>query len=164
MDLAKLKEMASGVPAFLKEQTPALLKEQASVLLTRLSSLADKILESPLGDRLFGHFPEEKRRPMVFGFGGAVIFLLVLIIVLAISSGGSRAAPPPDAITAAGLLAEQLFIPAEPDFIPEFLLEREPRRFWTIEDIRPYWRVPGYPELWRNEISSVVDTLMEGVR
>ena len=58
---------------------------------------------------------------------------------------------------------EELFIPTEPDFLPEFLLEREPRSSWSLDEIRPYWKNPGTPEFWQEEIKSAVDKLMEGV-
>jgi len=56
-----------------------------------------------------------------------------------------------------------LFYPLEPDFLPGFLPEREMRRFWTLDDIRPYWKAPGNSPWWMEEITSTVDSLMEGV-
>jgi len=58
---------------------------------------------------------------------------------------------------------EELFIPAEPDFVPEFIFEREKRRFWSLEDIRPYWKAPDSNDRWTEEIKSAVDKLMEGI-
>jgi len=65
----------------------------------------------------------------------------------------------------AGLVLSQddFFIPAEPDFLPEFLLERDPGHTWSIEDIRPYWKSPERTGRWQDEIKSAVDKLMEGV-
>ena len=156
MDLTKWKELANEL---LNKPKVAL-----SALPPRLSSLADRILQSSLAVRLLGRFPEEKRRPMLYGIGGLVVFFFILIIALAANSGKPRATAVPDMISGPQIPPEQLFFPAEPDFLPEFLLEREPRSFWTIEDIRPYWRNPGNPDLWREEINSAVDRLMEGVR
>ena len=118
-----------------------------------------------LFDRILERFPEEKRRPIMFGTAGALVFFLVIIIALSANSGRpERAAAPEMAVgPSIPIPIEELFLPAEPDFLPQFLLEREPRQFWSIEDIRPFWRNPGSPELWRREIHSAVDRLMEGV-
>ena len=119
-------------------------------------------------DRFLDHVPEEKKRPMLIGLGGLLgLFLVLLIAALALNSGKkqSRVRESSSAIMAAGLNIpqEELFIPGEPDFIPEFLLVREPRRYWSLEDIRPFWKAPQYDMRWRDEITSAVDQLMEGV-
>ena len=156
MDLGKLKEMASAFPVF--------LKEQVSAFSAKLFSLTDQILELPLVERLLGNFSEDKRRLILFGFGAFVLLFLILIVLLIVNPGKPRGIAAPEAMVRSSIPPEQLFIPAEPYSIPEFLLEREPRRFWTMEDIRPYWRNPEHPELWRNEIRTAVDELLEGVR
>ena len=104
-----------------------------------------------------------KKGPMLFVFGGAVVFfLIVLILVLSLNARGRRESAP--IMRAAYTIPpEELFIPDEPDFLPDFLLEREPRHFWSVEDIRPYWRIPGNPEFWQDVIRSTVDELMENV-
>ncbi|MDR2418999.1 MAG: hypothetical protein LBD79_08090 [Treponema sp.] len=60
---------------------------------------------------------------------------------------------------------EELFLPDEPDFLPEVLLEREPRNPWTIEDVRPFWTDPLHddPEQWRKRIKVAIDEFLEGV-
>lgn len=58
---------------------------------------------------------------------------------------------------------DEFFLPDEPDFLPETLLERERRESWTVEDAQPFWRDPldegtfDYLEL----MSTVIDELME---
>ena len=105
---------------------------------------------------------EAKRRPMVFVVGGLSVLLLVLIITAV--ALGSRRPGEAAALRAVYLIPpEELFIPDEPDFVPDFLLEREPRHLWSIDDIRPYWRTPGNPEFWHNVIRSAVDELMENI-
>ena len=115
-------------------------------------------------DRFLDHVPEEKRRPLLIGLGGLVgLFFILLIAALSLNSGKKQTTSP--VVMAAGFTIpqEELFIPEEPDFIPQFLLEREPRRFWSLEDIRPFWRVPQEEEFWKGEIRSAVDQIMEGV-
>ena len=119
-------------------------------------------------DRSLDHIPEEKRRPLLFGFGGLLgLFLVLIIATLAMNSGRkqTRVRESSPATMAASIIIpqEELFIPEEPDFVPEFLFVREPRRYWSLEDIRPYWKAPLNDERWREEIKSAVDQLMEGV-
>ena len=148
MDLTKWTEKASG----LLDK----LKEKFSNISSGVHSLSDRYLE---------RFPEEKRQPILMGIGGAAVLLLVIIIVaLANTSGKSKKDSAPEITAVFSIPPEQLFIPAEPDFLPDYLLEREPRSYWTIEDIRPYWKSPGNYELWQGEIKNAVDKLMEGVR
>ena len=151
MDLSKGKEKVSELLNKFKEAFSNLSSLRASIALS-------------LTDRFLSRFPEGKRRPILFGIGGIVVLFFILIITLAVNSGKPKTTTATDIIIGAVIPPEQLFIPAEPDFLPEFLLEREPRRFWTIEDIRHYWRNPGNPDFWREEIKSAVDKLMEGVR
>jgi hypothetical protein len=60
---------------------------------------------------------------------------------------------------------EDLFLPGEPDFLPEVLLEKEKRSAWTGEDARPFWKDPlqDDPERWRDRVETVIDSLMERV-
>ena len=107
-------------------------------------------------------FPAEKRKPILIVFGGlCALFLILIISALALNSGKSKKDAMPERM--AGIPHEELFSPAEPDFLPKFLLEREPRRFWTVEDARPYWKSPGNPDFWQGEIKTAVDKLLEGV-
>ena len=119
-------------------------------------------------DRFLDRVPEEKRRPVLMGLGGLVgLFLVLLIAALALNSGKkqtrNRESSPSAMAARFTIPQEELYIPGEPDFIPEFLFEREPRRYWSLEDIRPFWRALEYDERWKEEISSAVDQLMEGV-
>jgi len=105
-----------------------------------------------------------KRKPLLIGFGALAVLFLILIIAAGISSSRKKRMDSPDFV--AGSLTippEELFIPAEPDFVPDFVFEREKRRFWSLEDIRPYWRIPDSSDRWREEIKSAVDKLMEGI-
>jgi hypothetical protein len=59
---------------------------------------------------------------------------------------------------------EELFLPDEPDFLPEVLLEREPAPL-TAEDARSFWTDPleGGEELWLERIKTVIDDLLEPI-
>jgi len=167
MDLSGLKEKINGILESIrgipkkaggffdktKEQKTEVLKKTQffSVLVTRLNNLLN--LAGP-----------DKRKPLLMGLGALAGIFLILVIVAGISSSKKRQTISPEAASEGlTIAAEDLFIPAEPDFIPEFIFEREKRRFWSLEDIRPYWKTPDPGDRWRDEIKSAVDKLMEGI-
>jgi hypothetical protein len=61
--------------------------------------------------------------------------------------------------------ADEFFLPYEPDFVPDVLLEREPKESWTEEDARPFWTDPleGNEDVWRKRVESGVDSMLENV-
>jgi hypothetical protein len=151
-----------------KKQPVETTREKGPPVLEKLQSLltvetVSKFLNF-LSDRFLHRFPEKTRRPILFGFGGLLVLFLILIISLpGIYSGRQKKSVPTDTVVGFSISSDELFIPTEPDFIPEFLLEREARSFWSLEDIRPYWKIPDNEEFWKDEVKSVVDKLMEGV-
>jgi len=161
MDLSKWIEKAKELLARIAE----MLKAFAAVLGKVFFSLIGKA--GPLTGRLLQilgsiRLITEKRSPMFFAIGGlAVLFLILLISALAINFRGPRANV--DVSAGSGIPPEELFIPDEPDFLPDFLFEREPRRSWFIEDIRPYWIPPADHGFWQGIVRSTVDELMEAV-
>jgi len=127
------------------------IKEAFSVLVTRTKEAINNV-------------GPNKRKPLLIGFGALAVLFLILIIAAGISSSRKRRTASLDAVAASLTIpTEELFIPSEPDFVPEFIFEREKRRFWSIEDIRPYWKIPDSSDRWREEIKSAVDKLMEGI-
>lgn len=150
-----------------KEKAKNLLKICGEVL-SALPGTARKFFASFGGAVLAfaGRFPEGKRKPLLFAAGGIAVLFLILVIGLAVSGSRTRereSAPLTNVTAGFGIPAEELFIPAEPDFLPDFLPAREPRSSWSVEDIRPYWKNPENPEFWRGEIKSAVDKLLEAV-
>ena len=147
-----LKKISEALKAF-----PAALAGLSVPLIGKMESLTRG---------LFSHFPEKMRRPMLFALGGlAALFLILIISAIALRPRGSRESASVDMSGGPriNIPPEELFLPTQPDFVPEFLLEREPRGSWSIEDIRPYWRNPAYSTVWQDEIQSAVDRLMETV-
>lgn len=61
--------------------------------------------------------------------------------------------------------AEELFLPDEPDFLPEVILERERRSSWTEQDVSEYWQDPLKfgEEQWREKIEAAIDVFLERV-
>ena len=170
MDLSGLKEkLRSFAPLELLKT----LKEFLLALLSNIFSLPKIFPRRVSGGRSTGSFDEEsedrpsffvrKKRFIVLGFAGLTVVLVSSIIIVT----AIRAARPETDLfsVASGLSipAEEFFFPSEPDFLPGFLPEREPRRFWSLEDIRQYWKNPGNSDWWMEKIESTVDSIMEGV-
>jgi hypothetical protein len=108
------------------------------------------------------------RKVMLLGLGVlGLLWLIILVLVIHhnanLKSNSSRELI--NAFKPLSIPPEDLFPPDEPDFLPDILLEREPRNPWTAEDVRPFWKDPLHeePEPWREEIKTVIDELLEGV-
>jgi len=175
MDFSKILGTIKGIPGKIKGFFSALFlairefklpklkfqKPDFSELLEKAKDLIDRVFE--FINSFIERIPEGKRRPFLIGLGGlGALFLVILVIAIVKPGrrGGNLSSP-----LASGFVIpqEELFLPSEPDFIPEFLLEREPRKVWQLEDIRPYWKSPEISGFWREEIKSAVDKLMEGI-
>ena len=104
---------------------------------------------------------------------GALGVIIILLLVLAIvshtgnktKSTDSRYNPADDPIVRERLPAEDFFLPYEPDFVPDVLLEKEPKDGWDEEDARPFWTDPleGNERTWRKRIETGIDALLEHV-
>ncbi|MHB9293333.1 hypothetical protein Holit_02454 [Hollandina sp. SP2] len=112
----------------------------------------------------------QTRRNLVLLLGG-LAFLLICLMVVFILMNHNTKDPSNFSRTLSNnfkplsIAPEDLFLPDEPDFLPEVLLNREPRNPWTLEDVRPFWTDPlqDDPELWRERIKATIDTFLEGV-
>ena len=112
---------------------------------------------------LFSVFRKKKGSHLSLVLEDCAGFFFVLLIAILINAGKQTKTPTGAINIGFSIPQEELFIPAEPDFVPELLFEREPRRYWALEDLRPYWRKPEISEHWKEEIKSAVDKIMEGV-
>jgi hypothetical protein len=105
----------------------------------------------------------EKRRHILLAFGALALIVFVLLLITLLNTNRTQNRPEPQRVTGAGIPHEELFFPAEPDFLPEFILEREPRLFWSEEEIEPFWKTPEDYDFWLREITVAVERLLEGV-
>jgi len=131
------------------------IREIVRNISSKTVSIADNILEK---------IPVEKRRLYLLAMGG-LVFLAISLTLVTIAAHSKT--PPAAVMTAGtGIPADELFYPAEPDFLPALLLEREPRGNWTIDDLTPFWQDPlkGHEDEWRETAKAVIDKLMEGVQ
>ena len=133
--------------------------------LSAVSGKLKEFLKEIIG-KIPGLFSFVNRKTLTIGLGGLLVVILVLLIGVSISRSRSRRASNAPQVTALGFTipTEDLFMASEPEFLPEFLLEQEPRTSWSLEDIRPFWIVPSNHDIWRSEIRSGADRFLEGVR
>jgi len=132
---------------------------------TVLTDLSEKIRNA------FSSFAEFIRSHSRIAILIAAAFLLVILLLFALSIMShrqSKADPesrPVPGESYAGSVAEDFFLPYEPDFIPDILLEKEPRDIWTEEDARPFWTDPmeGNEGVWQKRIEKGIDSLLEHV-
>ena len=115
-----------------------------------------------------------KQRKLILMGAGVLAMLLAALIIIPfavrqvhdnakVPSNSSRKSE--NTLAPLSIHQEEFFLPDEPDFLPEVLLEQEPRTRWTPEDIRPFWRdlTQEDPEKWRERIETVIDELLKGV-
>jgi hypothetical protein len=151
----------------------------------RLEEFAEKLKKAAAGfaakaalvaDRLADRIPEEKRKLVLLCSGGTVFLLIIITGIFLARAGRLGEGDGKDPLSAFGpepaIPGDELFLPGEPDFVPEFLLEKEPRHPWTARDLEPFWKDPlgegrGLSEsrrnLWREEMSAVLDEILEAV-
>ena len=162
MDFPNLKEKLRGLSPLelLEKLKDALLALWADVL---------SLVKGLFGGGTFSPSGEDdpqarKKRLILFGLCGVTVLLFGLLIFIIVRNV-SRSDRTGTSNIASGLSipAEELFFPSEPDFLPGFLPGRERRSFWSLDDIRQYWKAPGNSLWWMEEITSTVDNLMEGV-
>jgi hypothetical protein len=154
MDLGKIGERIKTAPARAREFFKGFPEKLGDFLNEKAG---------PLADRLLSHIPREKQKPLLFCLGGIAV-LLICLIAAALARGARRPVENKEAVELT-IPSEDLFFPGEPDFVPSLLLEREPRRFWTPDDIAPFWQDPEDlgRDQWMREMELVIDKLMEEV-
>jgi len=141
----------------LKEELEGLLKQPK--LLARLPK--EKL------EGLLAKLPTDRRIILTLAIGVPIILLLFITgITLSIKDKTAKPVPPPASnVITRRIPAEDLFLPAEPDFVPNVMLDRERRTQWTADDAMPWWQDPlkdGEQE-WRDQIEKTVDEIMENV-
>jgi hypothetical protein len=117
-------------------------------------------------------FFQTQRKAILLGLGGAALVLMLVFAGAALARGYGRSATAGDS---AGELTESfkplpiapedLFLPEEPDALPEFIPARERREAWTAADAAEYWIDPlaGKETLWRDRFGAAAAELLEAV-
>jgi len=133
-----------------------------------LAELRDKVLDAV--NRLTAKIPPEKRHLVLMAAAGAAALVLLIVVgALILSKGKTTAQDAPavrtETVRQGVIPPEDLFLPDEPDFLPDIILERERREEWTDEDAAPFWQNPlkDGEEQWRDHIEKTIDEIMETV-
>jgi hypothetical protein len=118
-----------------------------------------------LPDRFFSRIPGEKRSLLVKSLGailGLCVLLLAVGVIMNRSKGETEA---PARAGGPRIPMNELFLPDEPDVVPEVLLGRERRDAWSAADGEPFWTDPRdwEDEDWRRRMSAEIDKLMESI-
>jgi hypothetical protein len=153
--LTKLKNMGTVAAGFLKA-----LGEKG---VRRFSRIREYVFQKELF--------RGRKRVIFIGLGALLVLALCsLLVVLLVmdhnADAGLRAAGDENRFPQrTPVPPEELFLPAEPDFLPGVMLERERRQVWTAEDAEPYWQDPlkSGEEPWRDRAEAVIDELLERV-
>jgi hypothetical protein len=112
-----------------------------------------------------------KKILIIIGGCLAGFLLLMLLLVISLRMNHNRNEMQQDSqelhqvFISQEIKAEELFLPSEPDFIPEAILDREPNSSWTDEDAELFWSDPldGNADVWKNRIFKAVDDIMENI-
>ena len=113
--------------------------------------------------------PEKKRRFVIYISLGALVFIIIVIFWVSIRSCSTPESPifkETTDIRQGSIGKDEVFLPEEPDFVPEVILERQQRTTWTLDDVMPWWKDPlksGGEEPWRELIEKTVDEILGGV-
>ena len=115
----------------------------------------------------FLNLNDSQKRAFVLICTGAFSVILTTAVLISIQ-GTSNKKPPevPDRINIISPIPpEDFFLPDEPDFIPDVLLEREKRSSWSEQDAMEYWQNPleAGEEQWRKKIEAAIDEYLERV-
>jgi hypothetical protein len=117
-------------------------------------------------------FFQTHRRALLLSLGGVALVLVLGFVVAALLRGHARAET---TAVAAGeltesfrplpLAPEDIFLPDEPDALPEFIPARPQREAWTAADAAEYWIDPleGKEALWRGRFRAALEDLLEAV-
>jgi hypothetical protein len=117
-------------------------------------------------------FLQTRRKAALLCLGGAALVLVLGLVIAALLQGHARAVRAreragelTESFQPLPIAPEDLFLPEEPDALPEFIPARPQRDAWTAEDATEYWTDPlaGKETLWRDRFGAAVDELLEAV-
>ena len=108
---------------------------------------------------------EKSFRRIQFGALGLCALALILLVLSMAGRSGSSQTEAALAVQGPTIPPEDFFSAGEPDYVPQVLLEREPRSVWTPEDAGSYWTNPldQGEEVWKGRMKAAVDELLESV-
>jgi hypothetical protein len=117
-------------------------------------------------------FFQTRRKAVFWGLGGAALVLILGFAAAALTRGyvssvraGVSAGELTESFRPLPIAPEDLFLPEEPDALPEFIPARKRRETWTAGDAAEYWTDPlaGKEALWRDRFGAAAAELLEAV-
>ena len=124
-------------------------------------------LINSIKDRFDQLTPEDKKRLAIILTAGFCVILTIAVFGSLSRGASNEERQPEQEMTAVNtpISAEELFLPDEPDFLPEVMLDRERREIWTEDDALEFWQDPlrAGEEQWRDKIDAAVNELLERV-
>ena len=104
------------------------------------------------------------RRFLIF-LGCAALSAVIITVVLSIVEQRTPQKKISETFKLKKIPAEDIFVPDEPDFLPEVLLEKEQKKTWTEEDAAPFWTDPreDSEDALKANIKNQVDKLLEKI-
>jgi hypothetical protein len=97
---------------------------------------------------------------------GVIVFLsLTLVVISLINAESAKKLQSPIPVENSRLISiplEDIFLPDEPDFLPNAILKKQPKK-WDAQDARPFWTNPLENDSfqWQDNIKNTVDKIME---
>jgi hypothetical protein len=124
----------------------------------------------PLREKIESLVSDKKILMLICGCAvGFILLLLLLVISLGMNHNQDEqsqvSADLNQLLAPQAIKPEELFLPAEPDFLPEVMLDREPRNSWTETDAEQFWIDPlnENADAWKNRIFKAVDDILENI-
>jgi hypothetical protein len=115
----------------------------------------------------YNKLTDEAKRRFALACTSVFVILLTLSVIVSMrkSAGENRSLETERTKINLAIPAEEFFLPDEPDFLPETLLERERRTSWTEQDAAEYWQDPlrSGEEQWREKIETAIDEFLERI-
>jgi hypothetical protein len=117
-------------------------------------------------------FFQTRRKTIILGLGGAALVLILVFAAMALARGRVRsvrtevsAGELTESFKPLPIAPEDIFLPEEPDALPEFIPARPRREAWTAADAAEYWADPlaGKEALWRDRFGAAAAELLEAV-
>lgn len=110
-------------------------------------------------------FLRKYRNVLILGAGVVALLFMTLIAVSLINTKSTKRQRFPiqaEKITPSFIPPEDIFLPDEPDFLPDVLLEKQPKK-WDTQDVRPFWTNPleNNTSQWEDDIENTVNEIME---
>ncbi|MDR0643662.1 MAG: hypothetical protein LBG05_01930 [Treponema sp.] len=140
------------------------IKGTIQTVFSKALSAKTSYAERMVGRTIIEEF-HKHRRVFITGAGVIALLLLVFAVVLLINAERSKKPRSPIQVEKSkptSIPMEDIFLPDEPDFLPNVILEKQPKK-WDAQDARPFWTNPleNDPSQWQNNIKNTVDEIME---